>query len=381
MYKEPGEKRDFLPEFVASLQKMGAQVYLEYGYGGGMGLTDQDYTRLSPGVELVPHIDAYKQKYVLVLRCPDEHELRYMSPGSCLISMLHYPTRPWRVNLLRSLGLVAVSLDSLKDDSGRRLVENLRAVAWNGIEAAFDVLAKTYPGNAFRSPHRPPLQLTLLGAGAVGIHVVQAALQYGDAALRQDMVSAGVQGVMVNVVDYDTTRNEAFMRDLLHRTDVLVDATQRLDPSIPVIPNDWVAWLPEHSVLLDLSVDPYKCDEAPQHVKGIEGIPQGNLDQYIFSPQDPAFEEIPVCISTTNRRWSVSCYSWPGVHPAECMEVYGKQIHPIMRAMIEKGGIQNISPSGTFFERAISRALLSRWLQPDQIAPHKKTHIRTMDGN
>jgi alanine dehydrogenase len=67
--------------------------------------------------------------------------------------MLHYPTRPQRVELLRSLGLEAISLDSLSDDSGRRLVENLQAVAWNGIEAAFKTLRAIYPQPGFDDPY------------------------------------------------------------------------------------------------------------------------------------------------------------------------------------------------------------------------------------
>jgi alanine dehydrogenase len=94
-------------------------------------------------------------------------------------------------------------------------------------------------------------------------------------------------------------------------------------------------------------------------VKGIEGIPQGNLDQYIFSPDDPAFDTLPPCVDTRNRRWSVSCYSWPGVHPKECMELYGKQVEPLLQAILQAGGVQNITPEENYFQRAVSRALLS----------------------
>jgi alanine dehydrogenase len=114
-------------------------------------------------------------------------------------------------------------------------------------------------------------------------------------------------------------------------------------------------------VLLDLSVDPYDCNEWPHYVKGIEGIPQGNLDQYVFAPDDPAYNKVPDCIPKAHRRWAASCYSWPGIYPKECMEVYGRQLRPILRNLIEKGGIQNVSPNGHFFERAIARAQFSRW--------------------
>jgi len=40
------------------------------------------------------------------------------------------------------------------------------------------------------------------------------------------------------------------------------------------------------------------------------------------------------------------------------MEVYGKQIIPILRTILERGGVQNIRPNGRYFERAITRARL-----------------------
>jgi alanine dehydrogenase len=366
MYKEPGEKRDFLPRFVAWLQKQGAQVLLEHGYGSEMGFSKADYLSLAPGVRFVSHKEAYRQDYVLVLRYPTDDEIRLMHPGACLLCMLHFPTRPQRVALLRSLGLEAVSLDGLVDDSGRRLIENLRSVGWNGVEAAFKTLRGIYPAPGFDNPNRPPIQVTLLGAGAVGSHVVQAAVRYGDEQLRQKLVEAGVPGVQVNVIDYDITPYGNFMGGILSRTDVLVDATQRPDPGIPVIPNDWIAYLPEHAVLLDLSVDPYQCNSEPFYVKGIEGIPQGNLDQYVFSPDDPAYDQVPPCIPTRHRRYAVSCYSWPGIYPKSCMEIYSRQLRPIMHVLIEKGGIGNINPQGRYFERAIARAQLSRWHNNDK---------------
>jgi alanine dehydrogenase len=361
MQKEPGEKRAFLPRFAANLRMHGGNVLIERGYGESLGSSDEDYEHAAPGVVFGTHEECMQQDYVLVLRCPNDDELEMMRPGTCLISMLHYPTRPQRVEQLRSLGLEAISLDSLTDDVGRRLVENLRDVAWNGIETAFKTLQNNYPAEQFFSPQRGPINVTLLGAGAVGIHVVQAAIHYGNDAVRKRLYNLQVPGVQVTAVDYDLTNHRVFMQQLLSRTEILVDATQRPDPSQYVIPNSWLAYLPEHAVVLDLSVDPYNCDTTPVMVKGIEGTPQGNLDQYVFSPTDPALDQLPGCASTRYRRWSVSCYSWPGIYPRKCMRVYGAQVQPVINTIINKGGLSEVNPNGRFFERAIGRALLSRW--------------------
>ena len=361
MHAEFGERRDFLPSFVARLIRRGAKVILEHGYGSGMGFTEEDYRHAAPEVDFKANAEIYKQDYVLVLRCPVENNLKFMKQGATLISMLHYPTRPQRINLLRSLGVEGISLDSLKDDNGRRLVENLKSVAWNGLEVGFQVLQRTYPAPGMEGKNREPIHATVLGVGAVGVHAVQAASRYGNLQLWQLLAERGVPGVQVTAVDYDVVNKEKTMREILGRTDILVDATQRPNPSKYVIPNEWIGWMPEHAVLVDLSVDPYNFDIDPPEVKGIEGIPQGNLDQYVFAPEDPAYARIPASVSTKNRRHVVSCYSWPGIHPKECMELYGNQLRPVMRMLIEKGGIKSIKPKGHYFERAIARAMLSQW--------------------
>jgi hypothetical protein len=43
--------------------------------------------------------EVYQQDIVLVLRYPGDEKVRWMRPGACLVSMLHYPTRPGRVEL------------------------------------------------------------------------------------------------------------------------------------------------------------------------------------------------------------------------------------------------------------------------------------------
>ena len=358
MHYETGERRDFLPDFVARLQHSGAEILIEEGYGSGMGYSEQDYLLAANQIHIGSADEVFRQDYVLVLRCPHEEQIRMMKAGACLISMLHYPTRPKRVALLQTLGLEAVSLDTVRDDTGRRLVENLRSVAWNGIEAAFNVLEKIYPEPGFESRQRHPIRVTLLGAGAVGIQVVQAAARYGNTARHRRLAKNYVPGVQVTTLEYDSTCHVEIMRPILEATDILVDATQRPDPTRPVIPNSWIGWLPPHAVLLDLSVDPYDCSVTPPFVKGIEGIPQGDLDQYKFAPDDPVYEKMPICFDITHRRHAVSCYSWPGIYPNACMEVYGKQILPILRVILERGGLYNVRPNGHYFERAISRARL-----------------------
>ena len=152
------------------------------------------------------------------------------------------------------------------------------------------------------------------------------------------------------------------MRQLFESTDILVDATARREPSQPVVPNAWLGWLPQHAVIADLAVDPYLPQDNPPVVRGVEGIPQGNLDQYVFAPEDPRWSaRIPEGIPTMQRRSVVSCYSWPGIHPEACMQHYARQLRPFMEVLFEKG-YEGLSLQGGYFERALYRGTLGHFL-------------------
>jgi len=355
MQKEAGEKRAFLPDFIQFLTRF-AKVYLAEGYGSRIGYSFDDYRQGNPNVFQVERREAFEKEYVMILRSPNEEEFEWMRPGSCLISMLHFPTRPKRVELLKTLGLRAISLDSIVDDNNLRLVENMRAVAWNGLDASFSLLEMRWP-HLLRNDAEP-FQVLILGAGMVGKHAVEAATKLGSIERNNQHIEMGGSGSLVLCVGRNVSSHTATMETLMRKTDILVDATQRRDPSQPVVPNAWLGWLPEHAVVTDLSVDPYLLDHTPPIVKGIEGIPQGNLDKYVFLPDDPDWDmNVPNEIPSRERRATVSCYSWPGIHPEACMDHYGRQLEPLMETLLTRG-YDHIGLSGGYFERALARAKL-----------------------
>jgi alanine dehydrogenase len=361
MHKEHGERRDFLPQLVGFLDRTGVrEIVLEEGNGSGIGIGPEAYLQASPRARIGTWEECFEQDVVAVLRCPRDDEIRRMRPGAILLSMLHLPTRLERAHMLVELGIRGVSLDGITDDRDNRLVQNVEAVGWNGVREAFRELAKIHP--RFAHPSRRPLRVTCLGAGAVGSHAIRAATRYGDRKLREDLAGANVPGVEVTVADFDLTWHENYMLTRLEQTDLLIDATQRVDPTRVIIPNDWVAALPQDAVILDLSVDPYDFSVEPPKMKGIEGVPEGNLDQWVFSVDDPAYGLLNERIRTKNRRVALACYSWPGLQPRECMEVYGGQIEPVLRLILERSVDAWDVETGSYYERAVARAEVTRWL-------------------
>jgi alanine dehydrogenase len=355
MRVEPGERRAFLPPLVARLAEAGAEVIVESGIGSAMGLSDGDYTSCSKRIHAVDDRTAYDADVVVILRAP-EGRYELLHRGAVLVSMLHFPTRPARVSMLEDLGIDAVGLDTITDDHGRRLVENLSSVAWNGLDAAFGALASGWP--QFTQRNQRPVRVTIMGAGTVGKPAVEAASQVGSLQRCAEFVHGRLSGVEVVVIGRMLTSNAGYMHERLPLTDVLVDAAKRSDPSFPIIPNAWIAELPGHAVICDLVVDPYLLDVEPRVVRGIEGIPQGNLDRYVLTVTDPAWDRVPPAIPTAERRTVASCYSWPGVKAGPCMEVYGSQLAPMLEALVRSGGLDRIGGNGSYAERALWRGTL-----------------------
>ncbi len=361
IHLEAGERRDFLPSLVHELVRLGAdRVVLEEGYGAGVDVESDAYLGADACVAFGGYEECLSQDVVLVLRCPREPDLRMIRPGAILVTMLHYATRPARNALLGRLGIIGVSLDGIVDDRGRRLVQNMELVGWAGVGVAFLELARTR--RDFAHPGRAPIRVTCLGSGAVGASAVHAASRYGDPELRASLHERGVPGVEVAVVDHDLSWHEDYMLRRLQCTDVLIDASRRPVASMPAVPNAWIGTMPEDGILLDLSADPYDLDADPPAIKGLEGVPHGTLDGYVFEPEHPAWDTLGPMVDTSSRRLALSCNAWPGVRPRASMALYGEQLEDVMEVVLTKPVGRWDVGSAHHAERAVARAELSRWL-------------------
>ncbi|HPI97971.1 MAG TPA: hypothetical protein PLV56_04425, partial [Synergistales bacterium] len=96
MHKEEEEKRDFLPSLFGKIGRISeAKVFVEAGYGSGMGFTHRDYLKENPKITFLDSLDElYQKDLVIVVRAPQESTIAKMRKGSVLFSMLHYEARP-----------------------------------------------------------------------------------------------------------------------------------------------------------------------------------------------------------------------------------------------------------------------------------------------
>ena len=283
---ERDEVRAFSPGFVNRFDG----VLLEHDYGSGMRYKQSDYNG-----KFVSREESFAADIVCTtVRCPSMEDLMLLKRGATLFSMLHYPTHDLRNAFLKDRGIRCFSMDSVVDDSGRRLIENLRGTARYGLQEAF---------RCFFALNPPPsvVRVTVMGSGGVGLMAVDEAIHLSDVP------------VVVTTIGRGMTKDKARLGDVLANTDILVDATYRQDPSLIIVPRKMVDLMPSGAVICDLAVDP--------HIRAIEGIPIGDLSQMVFEWD----------------RTVASCYGWPATHPFECMAIYEPQIIPLLQE-IAKGG-------------------------------------------
>ena len=231
MHKEQEERRDFLPDLIAHLDRIGAgEIVLEEGYGLGMGVPIDAYLEVSGRVRVGSYEECLDQDVVMVLRCPEQRGSGGCAREPSWCRCCTTRRGPDRTALLDELGSRGQPRRGQRPVR-RRLVENLEAVGWNGVRAAFREIQRRHPH--FDHPSRRPLRVTCLGSGAVGGWAAFAATRYGDPQLRESLVATNVPGVEVTVVDFDLTWHEDYMLGRLEQTDLLIDATRRADPSRP----------------------------------------------------------------------------------------------------------------------------------------------------
>lgn len=360
MHKEQSEKRDFLPKLVKDLGGFkDIRIMIENDYGIGMGYGEEDYLKLNQNIRFVSHDEVYNSDAVVVLRAPEEEEINLMKSKAILFSMLHYETRESRNKLLEEKELICYSMDSLVDDNNMRLLVNYRGTSRTAIIVGFSELKKRMTN--FYSKDRGPINATIIGLGSVAQFAAKALEEVSDMEFLDKNLE--VPGVIIRMIPRTITKDVKQLENILKDTDILIDASRRLDASKVIISNYLVGLLPSHSVIVDITADPYNERITPMQVKGIEGIPTGTLEKYVIEVNDEIYDAIPKCIDSTNRRLVVSCNAWPGVDAKNCMKIYGEQILPFLKILLSKKTEELNIDSDDLYERALVRASLDYYLK------------------
>lgn len=321
MQFEEEEKRDFRPSFFGKLKSIGNPILLDETYGAKLGYSKHDYLGANPSIRFCSRSEVLRSDIVSSVRTPINDELLQMKRGATLFSMLHFVTHSKRNMMLQDMGVKMYAMDSVVDDFGLRMIQDFPGTVKSALLSGFKLL-DTYALSSY-------CRILIIGTGELGKLAV-------DYSVKLAPVPA-----IVSCVGRSITCDGDKMIMLLKETDVLIDTSKRAETHKHIIDNVTLGYLPDHAVIIDISADDYDTSVNPIQVKGIEGIPTGNLKKYIIETDDPAYDMIPPSVRSDNRRRLVSCYSWPGVDADHCLNRYEKQIEPFIRILARYESFEN----------------------------------------
>ncbi len=343
MQFEKAEKRDLRPDFFGKIADLPVSILLDEYYGAKLNFIHQDFLDKNPNIMFCSRAEVLNADCVITIRTPDFSELSLLKKGAIFFSMLHYLTRINRNNFLISKGTNMLAMDSIVDDFGNRMIQDFPGTADNAFSAVYKEGEKLLEV-------RDILKILIIGHGEIGKICVEKAIKLAS------------KPVIVTVAGRSVTSQKNILNKLLSDTDILVDSSKRDDPKKYIISNDQINLMPSDSIILDISADDYDVNINPIQVKGIEGIPTGNLDNYIFYPDDEIYNKLPVQVSSKYRRVVISCNAWPGVNPHKCLDRYEIQLEPFIRLITKLGYNLSIN-SSDLYERALVRSSYDYFLK------------------
>lgn len=374
MITVPGLRRDFPPSFIGSIGKnTSITILLEKGYGEDLGFIEEQYR--AKNVTFTNREQCFQNAEIVVsLTAPAHSEILMMKERAILVSMLHFPTHPERNALMREAGIRAVSIDSLVDFEGRRMVQDLKNTAWNAITVGFQQLHKQMGDDWWFSSSRENITIMLLGFGEVGKHAAEAAMKKGKTTYIQQLKDRN-GNTIVNVVPMISEHTQNNVHDNMiissslfkdGKPHMVVDTTQRRDNKRHIMTRESISKLPPECIIVDVSADQYDTTGV---VKGIEGIPTGNETQYIFEPGDKAWKDNSLIpkqyqLDPQMQRTVVSHYAWPSYGTVENriqnMNKYAVQLYPFILSLISNNPLEE-NPASEFWdiEKAIRDASLA----------------------
>lgn len=348
-----GDIRDYTPNLFAYLDKFeNFEFYLEKGYGEGLSYCADEYEKVNSSINWTNFEDAMSKEIVVILKMPSLKDLELLTDGSTIFTMCHFETREDYVRLFERKNINAISMDAIVDDDGLRMFVDYFGTAFNGCETAFNVLKER---EGFYANDRKPFVFSIIGAGGVG----QLCAKSMEILSDKYFLDSGSKGAVINILTRSITTDKDELSKVLYMTDILIDASKRLDFSKHIIDNDTLGNLPDNAIILDLSADRYVEEE--NLVRALEGTVKGTPQHTVLMPDDEEYDKLPDFVNKTNRRIVVSCDAWPSVAPAKSIEAYEKLMKNYMHIILSQNNFD--IESDNLFERGLHRSTLSYYLR------------------
>ncbi|MCF8382124.1 MAG: alanine dehydrogenase [Chlorobium sp.] len=262
------------PAGVQILTEHGIRVIVETTAGQFCNFSDSDYAEAGAIIAPSPE-ELFGQSNVIVkVSPPQQEELPLFTPGQMLISALHLGTISRHlIKTLLEKNVTALGFEFIETRDGELpIVRTLSEIAGSlAIQTAAKYLETGYGGSGILLggiAGVPPANVTIIGAGTVGLFAAQDALGLG---------------AQVTVIDKEINRlrrfeaffnrhlvtaiaNDHYISELAKTSDVLIGALSPKKKIIhPLVSEQVIKSMKPGSVIIDVSIDQGACFATSRH--------------------------------------------------------------------------------------------------------------------
>jgi proton-translocating NAD(P)+ transhydrogenase subunit alpha len=194
----PGERRvACVPDVLARLTKLGAEVLLEKGAGSGAFIDDADFA----GARLVDNAEALypEADVVLTVQPPDDHAIDLMREGTIVLGFMAPYRYPERVARMRDRKITSLAMELVPRISRAQAMDALSSQASvAGYKAALmgaSLTGRFLPMLTTAAGTIRPARVLIIGAGVAGLQAIATAKRLGAMVEAYDVRPATKQEV------------------------------------------------------------------------------------------------------------------------------------------------------------------------------------------
>jgi alanine dehydrogenase len=257
------------PGGVRQLVDSGHEVLVQTGAGEGSGFLDEEYDR--GGARMVPTAEeVWTAELIVKVKEPQASEYPFLRSGLTLFTYLHLAAEKDLTLEMMKRGVTGIAYETVEASGGRLpLLTPMSEVAGRmAVQLGAQYLQKNRGGRGKLLSGVPgvrPADVTILGAGVVGINAAQVALGMGA-------------GVIVLDIDADRLRyldqvlhgrlstlsaNPFNIAEAVKRADLLIGAVLVKGAKAPcLVTREMIRRMEPGSVIVDVAVDQGGCCET-----------------------------------------------------------------------------------------------------------------------
>lgn len=211
--RERGDERRvaLVPETVEELTRLGLNVVVQSGAGGGAWHDDASYFGAGASVETEAEA-VYRQANILAaVQPPEPEDIDLLQPGAFVISFLDPSRRPDIVEAGARRGIILFSFNKVPRITKAQSMDAMSSMStvsgYKSVLLAADTIGRFFPLLMTAAGTVPPARVIVIGAGVAGLQALATARRLGavtaacDArpAVREQIQSVGASFIDMSV--------------------------------------------------------------------------------------------------------------------------------------------------------------------------------------